>query len=215
VNSTGTAGASLNVGGSLAVDTNTSSIPLAGTAGALQLGYLNGTVTSTQDAYVAWGGVSAAATLSPGQAGGTLILSARNAGSAGVSIATAGTSRLFVSSTGVTSFKGAYDEQSTAVTATASTTLDLSTANTFTVTLGVSITTLAFSNVPASGRVASVTLVINHSVASTTIAWPASVKWSGGTAPTLTTTAGKTDIVSLMTPDGGTTWYGFVAGLNF
>ena len=39
-----------------------------------------------------------------------------------------------------------------------------------------------------------------------TITWPASVKWSGGTAPTLTTTVGKTDIVTLF--HDGTNFYG-------
>lgn len=39
-----------------------------------------------------------------------------------------------------------------------------------------------------------------------TVTWPASVKWSGGTAPTLTTTVGKTDIVTLF--HDGTNFYG-------
>jgi hypothetical protein len=39
-----------------------------------------------------------------------------------------------------------------------------------------------------------------------TITWPASVKWSGGTAPTLTTTVGKTDIVTLF--HDGTNFFG-------
>ena len=43
------------------------------------------------------------------------------------------------------------------------------------------------------------------------------VKWAGGTAPTLTTTASKADIVCFVTFDGGATptWYGFVAGQDF
>ncbi len=41
------------------------------------------------------------------------------------------------------------------------------------------------------------------------------VKWSGGSAPTLTNTANKTDILNFLTYDGGTTWLGFVGGLNF
>lgn len=39
-----------------------------------------------------------------------------------------------------------------------------------------------------------------------TVTWPATVKWSGGTAPTLTTTVGKTDIVTLF--HDGTNFYG-------
>lgn len=43
------------------------------------------------------------------------------------------------------------------------------------------------------------------------------VKWAGGTAPTLTTTASRADIVCFVTFDGGATptWYGFVAGQDF
>ena len=42
---------------------------------------------------------------------------------------------------------------------------------------------------------------------------PSTVRWSGGTAPTWTTTASKTDIVSFMCD--GTYWMGFVGGQNF
>jgi hypothetical protein len=109
-----------------------------------------------------------------------------------------------------------YTETRTNVTASASTTLDCSLSNVFNITMNASITTLTLSNVPASGRVYSMTLFVNQDAAgSKTIAWPGSVKWSGGTAPTLTTTGSKTDILTLVTHDGGTNWYGFTAGLNF
>jgi hypothetical protein len=39
-----------------------------------------------------------------------------------------------------------------------------------------------------------------------TITWPGTVVWSGGTAPTLTTTVGKTDIITLF--HDGTSFYG-------
>jgi len=47
----------------------------------------------------------------------------------------------------------------------------------------------------------------------TNITWPASVEWAGGTEPTLTTTG--VDVLTFITNDGGTTWYGFLAGANF
>ncbi len=34
------------------------------------------------------------------------------------------------------------------------------------------------------------------------------VKWAGGTAPVITSGAGKVDILTFITVDGGTTWYG-------
>jgi len=47
-----------------------------------------------------------------------------------------------------------------------------------------------------------------------TATWPATVKWAGGTAPTLTATAAKTDIVAFACTDGAS-WFGTVVGMNF
>jgi hypothetical protein len=46
------------------------------------------------------------------------------------------------------------------------------------------------------------------------VTWPAAAKWSGGTAPTLTATAQKQDILSFVCIDG-LNWLGFVDGQNF
>lgn len=64
--------------------------------------------------------------------------------------------------------------------------------------------TFTFSNPPASGKVFGFTLEVTHTSGS--ITWPASVKWVGGTAPTLTT--GKVHVFSFYTRDGGTNWRG-------
>ena len=45
-----------------------------------------------------------------------------------------------------------------------------------------------------------------------TLTWPASVDWVGGTAPTLT--AAGVDQLVFTTRDAGTTYFGFVAGLD-
>lgn len=45
--------------------------------------------------------------------------------------------------------------------------------------------------------------------------WPASVKWAGGSAPTLSTDARAFDVFSFLTTDGGSTWLGFEGGLAF
>lgn len=87
--------------------------------------------------------------------------------------------------------------------------LDLAVAQYFTATI-TGATTFSFTNVPASPLVTPMILrVINPS---TNITWPASVKWAGGSAPTLTTTG--TDIIGFLTEDGGTTWYGIVLDKN-
>ncbi len=56
--------------------------------------------------------------------------------------------------------------------------------------------------------------LLQDATGSRTVTWPASVKWSGGTAPTLTTAASRRDFVTLWTRDGGTTWWGAAGPLN-
>lgn len=61
----------------------------------------------------------------------------------------------------------------------------------------------------------SFTLILKQGLGGNkTITWPASiVKWDGGQAPTLSTTAGSVDVLSFFCADG-TNWFGFVAGQN-
>jgi hypothetical protein len=110
-----------------------------------------------------------------------------------------------------------YSYRETLVTAStgASYEVDCSTANNFQLTLGASLSTLTFSNVP-SGVTFGINLYLKQGgTGSYTVTWPASVGWGDAGAPVLTTTVGKTDIVNLITIDGGTSWYGFLAGKNF
>lgn len=75
--------------------------------------------------------------------------------------------------------------------------------------------TLTFSNPPSTGKAGSFTLIIKQDgTGSRSITWPASVNWEGGSAPILTTTSSAVDIFVFITTDGGTTWYGFVSGLD-
>lgn len=93
-------------------------------------------------------------------------------------------------------------------------TLDLSTANVFDVSLNANITTLTISNPPASGTSFTFVLQLTADGTARSVTWGASVKWPGGTAPTLTSTNGKVDTFVFMTDDGGTNWFAFTAGQN-
>jgi hypothetical protein len=94
-------------------------------------------------------------------------------------------------------------------------TIDLTDGNVHNVTLTANCT-FTFSNPPASGTSGSFTLFLNQDgTGSRTATWPGSVKWAGGTAPTLTTTASRTDILVFTTIDAGTIWYGAVSGQDF
>jgi len=94
-------------------------------------------------------------------------------------------------------------------------TLNLETSNIFTVSLNAAITTLTISNPPASGSGGSFTLIFTADGTPRSVTWPSSIKWAGGTAPTITSTSGKVDSFAFFTSDGGTNWQGYVGGQNF
>lgn len=90
-----------------------------------------------------------------------------------------------------------------------SSTLDLSTGNVFSDAPSANVT-YVFSNPPASGTAYGFTLKVTPS-ATVTVTWPASVDWPGGSAPDAPA-SGETDVFVFYTQDGGTTYFGFVAG---
>jgi hypothetical protein len=68
-------------------------------------------------------------------------------------------------------------------------------------------TTFTFGGV-TSGR--SVGFILQLTGNGSTVTWPSSVKWAGGTAPDAPA-SGETDILVFHTRDGGTNWYGVLA----
>jgi len=94
-------------------------------------------------------------------------------------------------------------------------TLNLATGTLFSVNLNAAISTFTFQNPPASPKVFSFTLQFVADGVQRTVAWPAAVKWSYGSAPVLTSTLNKIDTFTFLTHDGGTSWFGFVSGQNF
>jgi hypothetical protein len=81
-------------------------------------------------------------------------------------------------------------------------TVDLSTGNYFVDSLAAD-TTYTISN---AGAVQAFQLEVTG--ASTyTITWPSSIEWTGGSAPSAPAT-GETDVYTLSTDDGGTTYTG-------
>ena len=89
-------------------------------------------------------------------------------------------------------------------------TIDMEVANFFSATLDQACT-FTFSNPPASGDFGAFVLELTNGGAFA-ITYPASVDFPGGTAPTLT--ASGVDQLVFTTRDGGTTYFGFVAGLD-
>ncbi len=108
-----------------------------------------------------------------------------------------------------------YAEKSVVLTAAATIDVDMELGNYFEATLDQA-TTFTFSNPPATGKAGSFTLIIKQdATGSRTVALPAGVDWENSTAPVFSTAANAVDIVSFITNDAGTIWYGFLGGKAF
>jgi len=90
-------------------------------------------------------------------------------------------------------------------------TCNLATSDWHTITLTQSITTLTLTS-PSVGQQFTL-VVIQGGSGSYTVAWFSTIKWPGGTAPTLTTTVGKADVFSFKCVSSGQ-YYGFIVGQN-
>ena len=88
--------------------------------------------------------------------------------------------------------------------------IDLSAGNYFTRTIS-GATTLTVSNTASSGSVSAFVLDLTNG-GSATVTFFSGVVFAGGVAPTLT--ASGRDVLAFFTHDGGTTWNGFVLGLD-
>lgn len=85
--------------------------------------------------------------------------------------------------------------------------INVSSGNYVTATATGNVTTLTFSG-QSSSNTSSFVLKLTNGGAYT-IAWPASVKWPSGTAPTLTSSG--TDVLAFITDNNGTTWRGVLS----
>jgi len=86
------------------------------------------------------------------------------------------------------------------IVAVAALDIDCSLGNFFTKTIAAN-STFTFSNAPST-RAFAFTLEVTHT--SGTITWPTTVRWPGGTAPTLTTS--RVHLITFVTDDAGTNW---------
>jgi len=91
--------------------------------------------------------------------------------------------------------------------------INLALGSAFNVSLSSSVSSFSFSNVQAS-RSNAITLFFTGDGTTRTINW-GSIRWAWATAPLFTFANGKVNIVSLVTNDGGTTWFAFDCGGNF
>ena len=91
----------------------------------------------------------------------------------------------------------------------ANTSLDFANANFFSATANANVT-ISFANASAANTLSGVVLALSNG-GSQTLTW-ANVDWTGGVAPTLTSSG--LDILVFVTYDAGTTIHGMVASLD-
>jgi hypothetical protein len=91
--------------------------------------------------------------------------------------------------------------------------IDLSLGREFKGVLSASSCTLAFTNVPstANTRLTVGLKLAQDSTGARSVTWPGSVSWGSLSAPALTATPSKSDWLSFVSDDAGSTWIGFKA----
>jgi hypothetical protein len=107
-----------------------------------------------------------------------------------------------------------YNETFSSVSSSGGATIvNAETGNVFSHTLTEN-TTFTFTNPPLSGTAYGFALKIvqDASASGYTVTWPSAVLWPFSFTPTLSDGANEIDQFAFYTHDGGTTWYGFVAG---
>lgn len=91
--------------------------------------------------------------------------------------------------------------------------LSLTSSNVIFVSLNSGISTLTITGAPVGSS--AFTLIFTADGTPRSVTWGTAVTWSGGTAPTLTSTANKRDVFSFLTLNGGVNWLGFTGGQNY
>lgn len=89
--------------------------------------------------------------------------------------------------------------------------VDWSLGDYFTLGLTGNVTAITFTNLPGSGKGATIMIRITQDSTPRTVAWPASFRWVGGTDGIVSTGSGAIDVLAITTFDNGTTWVATLA----
>lgn len=101
---------------------------------------------------------------------------------------------------------GALRNTVSALSTSGSVAIDYALGDYFTLALAGNVSTFTFSNLPGSGKGASLMVRITQDSTPRTVGWPASFKWAGGVAGVVSTGSGAVDVLAITTFDNGTTW---------
>lgn len=81
----------------------------------------------------------------------------------------------------------------------------------FVLNLSGNVTGITLLNLPAAGKALSLAVQIKQDTTARTVAWPASFKWAGGVAGSVSTGSGAVDLLAITSFDQGTTWLATLA----
>lgn len=85
--------------------------------------------------------------------------------------------------------------------------IDCSLGDYFTLALSANVTSITFSNLPASGKAQTIMVkTTQNASAAKTVAFPSSFKWAGGTTGVISTGLSAVDLLAITSFDQGTTW---------
>lgn len=102
---------------------------------------------------------------------------------------------------------GGSDRSTVSALATSgSVAIDYALGDYFTLALAGNVSGFTFSNLPGSGKGATLMVRITQDSTPRTVAWPASFKWAGSVPGVVSTGAGAIDVLAITTFDNGTTW---------
>lgn len=111
-----------------------------------------------------------------------------------------------------------YSEPTNASILSAGTiTIDCNEGQVHKVTLNQNVSSVVFSNVnPDPSQTTTVILKVSQDITGgRTVTFPATIRWAGGTVPTITTNPNRHDRLVFISDDGGATWDGMVSGQDF
>lgn len=136
------------------------------------------------------------------------------AGAAGQGVPTGGTAGQVLRKIDGTDYNtewatsGAAEDRNTvsSLSTSGSVDIDYALGDYFTLALAGNVSGFTFSNMPGSGKGATLMIRITQDTTPRTVAWPASFKWAGASAGAVSTASGAVDVLAITTFDNGTTW---------
>jgi len=158
-----------------------------------------------QSSTTSYGFIGSAATLSSGSSTDFTVRSQNNL----LFTSGGGSERGRFDSAGTFSIENDYQEQTFTANSSTAITLNIVTNGTDQV---ITLTGTATITMPTATAGKSFLLKLKTGAGAYTVTWT-TVKWPGGTAPTLTSTASRMDIFSFFSD--GTNWYGTTVGQNY